>query len=149
MFERTDPNTLRNWLIVAAVAYFLLPHDLLPDFLGLPGRIDDALIMAWLAWFYRSHLRQYVATGFEQEASDPASGADSGRGSSTGSPRAFDAYHVLGVSRSASKDEIQVAYRSRMREYHPDKVAHLGEELRQLAHAKSQDIQRAYRQLNG
>jgi len=31
--------------------------------------------------------------------------------------------------------------------YHPDKVAHLGEELQKLAHEKSQEIQRAYQQL--
>jgi DnaJ like chaperone protein len=34
-----------------------------------------------------------------------------------------------------------------MMEYHPDKVAHLGEELQKLAHEKSQEIQRAYQQL--
>ncbi len=34
-----------------------------------------------------------------------------------------------------------------MKEYHPDKVAHLGEELQELAHKKSLDIQRAYQQL--
>jgi DnaJ-domain-containing protein 1 len=36
-----------------------------------------------------------------------------------------------------------------MKEYHPDKVAHLGEELQNLALEKSRDIQRAYRQLQG
>jgi DnaJ-domain-containing protein 1 len=36
-----------------------------------------------------------------------------------------------------------------MREYHPDKVAHLGEALQTLAHEKSQEIQRAYRALGG
>jgi preprotein translocase subunit Sec63 len=38
---------------------------------------------------------------------------------------------------------------TRMKEYHPDKVAHLGDELQVLAHEKSQEIQRAYRQLRG
>ena len=32
-------------------------------------------------------------------------------------------------------------------EYHPDKVAHLGEELQELAHRKALEIQQAYRQL--
>jgi DnaJ like chaperone protein len=62
---------------------------------------------------------------------------------------AFDAYEVLGVTRSASSDAIKAAYRTRMKEYHPDKVAHLGEELQNLALEKSRDIQRAYRQLQG
>jgi DnaJ-domain-containing protein 1 len=34
-----------------------------------------------------------------------------------------------------------------MTEYHPDKVAHLGEELQELAHQKVLQIQRAYHQL--
>jgi DnaJ like chaperone protein len=152
MFERMDPKTLMKWLILAAIVYFLLPYDLLPDFLGIPGRIDDVLLMAWLAWFYRNHVQQYVATGFGQEPADRASDTDPGEAAAAGSKdsrKAFDPYEVLGVTRSASSDEIQAAYRSRMTQYHPDKVAHLGEELQQLAHQKSQQIQRAYRQLHG
>lgn len=34
-----------------------------------------------------------------------------------------------------------------MNEYHPDKVAHLGEDLQKLAHQKALEIQRAYQQL--
>jgi uncharacterized membrane protein YkvA (DUF1232 family) len=155
MLERMDPKTLVKWLIVAAIVYLVLPYDLLPDFLGLPGRIDDVLIMGWLAWFYRNHLQKYTAMESEkseeseQEQTGRSKGGSAGQGAATGagSSKAFDAYDVLGVTRAASSDAIQAAYRSRMQEYHPDKVAHLGEELQQLAHEKSQQIQRAYRQL--
>jgi DnaJ like chaperone protein len=34
-----------------------------------------------------------------------------------------------------------------MHEYHPDKVAHLGEELQKVAHRKAVEIQQAYEQL--
>lgn len=34
-----------------------------------------------------------------------------------------------------------------MQEYHPDKVSHLGEGLQELAHTKTQEIQRAYKEL--
>ena len=151
MFERTEPKTLMKWLILAAIVYFLLPYDLLPDFFGIPGRIDDVLMMAWLAWFYRNHVQQYVTTGSEQEPVGRSAGAGYQQGSPAGSKHseALDPYEVLGVTRSASSDEIQTAYWSRMKEYHPDKVAHLGEELQKLAHEKSQQIQRAYRQLHG
>jgi hypothetical protein len=140
-----------KWLIVAALVYFLWPYDLLPDFLGLPGRIDDVVIMGWLAWFYRNHLHQYVATGSGSAGSsaDSGSGQNSSRGPASEQSKSFDAYEVLGVSRSASDDAIRAAYRARMKEYHPDKVAHLGEELQQLANEKSQQIQRAYRKLHG
>ena len=151
MLERMDPKTLVKWLIVAAIVYLVMPYDLLPDFLGLPGRIDDVLIMGWLAWFYRNHLQQYVARESEKGQTGQTEAGSGGQGATraTKSSMAFDAYEVLGVTRSASSDAIQEAYRSRMQEYHPDKVAHLGEELQQLAHEKSQQIQRAYRQLHG
>lgn len=145
------PKTLKKWLILAAVVYFLFPFDLIPDFLGIPGRIDDVVAMALLAWFYRSHVQQYVATGSARE--EVGRSADGGFGQ--GSPaqpkhaKAFDAYEVLGVTSSTSSDGIQAAYRARMKEYHPDKVAHLGKELQDLAHEKSQEIQHAYRQLRG
>ena len=146
-----DPKTLMKWLILAAVVYFLLPYDLIPDFLGAPGRIDDLVAMALLVWLYRSHVRQYVATRSGHEAAGRSADAGSGQGSPAHSKhaKAFDAYEVLGVTRSASSDAIQAAYRARMKEYHPDKVAHLGEDLQKLAHEKSQEIQRAYRQLRG
>ena len=56
---------------------------------------------------------------------------------------------ALAIAPSASADEIRSAYKARMREYHPDKVEHLGVELRELARRKVLDIQRAYRQLGG
>jgi DnaJ-domain-containing protein 1 len=34
-----------------------------------------------------------------------------------------------------------------MQEYHPDKVSHLGEELQEVAHRKTLEIQRAYERL--
>jgi DnaJ-class molecular chaperone len=55
---------------------------------------------------------------------------------------------VLGIAPSATADEIRKAYHERMQEYHPDKVAHLGQELQELALEKSQQIQHAYRQLS-
>lgn len=56
---------------------------------------------------------------------------------------ASDPYAVLGVSPGASSEQIAAAYRVRMKEYHPDRVAELGPELRELAHRKTVEIQRA------
>ena len=55
-----------------------------------------------------------------------------------------DPYRVLGVPRSASADELARAYRDRMKEYHPDRVADLGPELQELAHRKTVEIQHAW-----
>jgi hypothetical protein len=59
----------------------------------------------------------------------------------------FDPYLVLGVARNAGKEEIRAAYLRQMASYHPDKVAHLGEDLQQLAKRKAQAINRAYEEL--
>ena len=53
---------------------------------------------------------------------------------------------VLELPADASLDEIREAYRRLMSQYHPDKVASLGRELRELADAKSKDIGAAYQQ---
>ncbi len=67
--------------------------------------------------------------------------------SARSSPSSRDPYTVLGISPSATQEEIRKAYRARMVEYHPDRVNHLGEELREVAHKKTLEIQRAYAKL--
>ena len=59
-----------------------------------------------------------------------------------------DPFTVLGVSRSATFEEIRRAYRIKMQEYHPDKVASLGAELRELAERKAKQINEAFETLS-
>lgn len=54
-------------------------------------------------------------------------------------------YVTLGTSPSASVDEIRKAYKSQMSKYHPDKVATLGTELKELAEKKTKEINIAYK----
>ncbi len=53
-------------------------------------------------------------------------------------------YEVLNVPPNASIDAIRRAYRTIISQYHPDKVASLGTELRALAEQKSKEINNAY-----
>jgi DnaJ-domain-containing protein 1 len=53
---------------------------------------------------------------------------------------------VLELPADASLDEIREAYRRLMSQYHPDKVASLGRELRELAESKSKEISVAYQE---
>jgi hypothetical protein len=62
-------------------------------------------------------------------------------------PCNWNAYKVLGVGIGATFDEIRQAYRERMKEYHPDRVAYLGEELRELAERKAKQINMAFEEL--
>ena len=60
---------------------------------------------------------------------------------------AWDPHAVLGVDRDASDAQLTQAYRERLKQYHPDRVASLGPELRDLAHRKTLEIQRAWSEL--
>ena len=54
-----------------------------------------------------------------------------------------DAYKVLGISPSATDDEVRSAYRKMVMQNHPDKVANLGEDIREAATKKLQEINNA------
>lgn len=73
--------------------------------------------------------------------------ADAERVVSTTSARKSD-YEVMGVEPGASKEEIRKSYLELVKKYHPDRVAHLGEEFKELAHKKFLEIQNAYERLN-
>ena len=54
------------------------------------------------------------------------------------------ALKILGLDDCASIDEIKTAYKKKITEYHPDKVANLGEELKELADRKTKELNLAY-----
>ena len=56
----------------------------------------------------------------------------------------FDPYQILRITTGASKEEIKAAYFNLIKQYHPDKVSHLGQEFQKLADEKAQLINRAY-----
>jgi len=55
-----------------------------------------------------------------------------------------EALKNLGLGVNATLTEIQEMYKELMKKYHPDKVAHLGEEFKQIAEQKSKMINEAY-----
>ena len=57
---------------------------------------------------------------------------------------ASSAYTVLGVSPSATDDEVRTAYRRMAMKNHPDKVATLGADVQKSAAEKFRQIQEAY-----
>ncbi len=57
------------------------------------------------------------------------------------------AYKVLEINPDASDEEVKTAYRHMAIKYHPDKVAHLGEDIQNSAKEKFQQLNAAYEEI--
>lgn len=57
------------------------------------------------------------------------------------------AYQILGISKAATDEEVKKAYRKMAMENHPDKVGHLGEDIRKAAEEKFTQINVAYEKI--
>ena len=55
-----------------------------------------------------------------------------------------DYYEVLGVSKTATEEEIKKAYRKMAMKYHPDKLTGLGEDVKKAGAEKFRAVQEAY-----
>jgi DnaJ like chaperone protein len=53
-------------------------------------------------------------------------------------------YKILEIEKDASNDDVKKAYRKMAVKYHPDKVAHLGEDVQKAAKEKFQKVVDAY-----
>ncbi len=59
-------------------------------------------------------------------------------------PSIDDCYKILEVSSDATDDEVKKAYRRAAMKYHPDKVSHLGEDVRKKAEEQFAKVNQAY-----
>jgi len=57
------------------------------------------------------------------------------------------AYDVLEISSNATDDEVKKAYRDMAKKHHPDKVAHLGDDIKKSATEKFQKVSAAYEEI--
>ena len=53
-------------------------------------------------------------------------------------------YRILEISTKSTNDEVKKAYRKMAVKYHPDKVSHLGDEVKNLAEEKFKMVNQAY-----
>ena len=142
-----------KWLIaILGLIYFFLPMDLFPDLIAGLGWLDDIMLLGviWYLFFRRPSKiddRSDTNRRSESDASGRHSHAsDSGSGE-TSRQTHDDPYSVLGVPSDASQEDIRIAYRLLAAQYHPDKLAHLGDEFQALAEQKFKAIQAAYETL--
>ena len=127
-------------LLALAILYLRIPFDLMPDVSAI-GFLDDLLVLLAALYFGGG-------VDFAGERDSEAAGTRAGRSGCSGGARSTsDPYTVLGVSRGASQEQITRAFREKMKQYHPDRVADLGEDLQRVAHEKAVEIQLAYEAL--
>ena len=147
-------KTIKIIFTAIGAAYFFAPVDIIPDFLGLPGRIDDLAVIIYLVWRYRkmrqpewtqqSSSNESTSQRKSSENSNSSTRVDSGRFKSSPDP-----YSVLGLSKGVNRDKITQSYRELIKKYHPDRVNHLGDEFKKIAHEKTIEIQKAYDEIVG
>ena len=116
------------WLILLAV-YIISPYDAHPLFL------DDLIAAGFLFYILYKMSKQKKQRHYNYYSRSQSSNQSghSKTAESTGPVTLDEAYKLLGVSPSASLDEINKAYREKMSKSHPDKVSHLSEELQEKA----------------
>ncbi len=133
------------WILLC-VLYILSPLDLIPDFFGLPGRLDDLALAIWTFYFLRSGWRP-PGGGRKAGRSRTSSKTEGSTGPDTSGRAPQDPYEVLGVKRGQDLSEIRARYRELLLRYHPDRVEHLGEEFRELAERRTRQITEAFQRI--
>lgn len=86
----------------------------------------------------------YANTSNNRESSSHSGGSRTGSSSNN---YAKDPYKILGLDSSATDEDVKRAYRRFAMKYHPDKVEHLGEEMKRNAEKQFREINEAYEQI--
>ena len=142
---------LKILAVILVLLYLLSPVDLLPDVLPVLGRGDDLFLLVILGYYLiRGRLPGFLQRLIRVDsgrAGNDSNDQDAGPSEDPKERDDRDPYQVLGLERGASIEHIKEAYRRCSQQYHPDKVAHLGPELQELANRKFIEIQKAYEKL--
>lgn len=126
-------------------------YTILQQITGTPTPEEDAVlqriaIMLNLAYSNRDSDYQSFYEAFRRFAEGAYSGYNAGseRQRQYSEDIDCDPYKILGLSKTASNDEIKKTYRRLCKQYHPDKTANLPENERAEAEKKIREIIAAY-----
>ena len=112
--------------------------------IGIPSSTFEALKSMFVGYSYRGGYSSGYGNGY-------GSGYGYNSGSSNYSSNSYhnldDDYKILEVSPDATDEEVKKAYRKAAIKHHPDKVSHLGEEMRKAAEEKFSKVNEAYERI--
>lgn len=128
-FSRADGNMGEEEM--AAILY-------ISDLCGISRSTYESIKSMFMGGYYRGGGSYYGQQGYGQDS-----------GSSTYTTRtASDAdYRILEIAPDASDAEVKKAYRAAAIKHHPDKVSHLGEDVRKAAEEKFAQVNEAYERI--
>ncbi|MBW2623187.1 MAG: DnaJ domain-containing protein [Deltaproteobacteria bacterium] len=146
------PGYVKIILIVLVLLYIFSPYDLIPDLFPPFGWLDDAFVLGLLVYILRKGVLPGILSALFRRQTAQFNRYSQDRTYSTGGSKTNQSgrkspYEILGVGRNAGMEEIHAAFRDAAQKYHPDKVSHLGPELKDLANEKFIEIQEAYEEL--
>ncbi len=122
------------FLIIILIIYIISPLDLFPFV------FDDLIASGFLFYFWRKFKNQKRQKNYYSRSQSQANT----KTEPDGSMSLDESYKLLNVSSDAPLSEVQKAYKEKMSKSHPDKVAHLSEELQKKAKELALEINKAY-----
>ena len=112
--------------------------------IGIPASTFESLKSMFMGYSYQGGYGSSYGSSF-------GSGYGYNSGSSSYSSTTYhnldDDYKILEVSSDATNEEVKKAYRKAAIKHHPDKVSHLGEEVRKAAEEKFSKVNEAYERI--
>mgnify|MGYP003957541891 FL=1 len=129
-------NKYKLYFIIALlIIYIISPLDLFPFV------FDDLIATGFLFYFWRKFKNQKSQKNYYSRSQSQANIRTEPEGSSISVDKS---YKLLNVSSDVPFSEVQKAYKEKMAMSHPDKVAHLSEELQKKAKELTLEINKAY-----
>ena len=129
-------NKYKLYFIIALlIIYIISPLDLFPFV------FDDLIATGFLFYFWRKFKNQKRKKNYYSRSQSQANIRTEPERSSISVDKS---YKLLNVSSDVPFSEVQKAYKDKMAKSHPDKVAHLSEELQKKAKELTLEINKAY-----
>lgn len=112
--------------------------------MGISTTDFEALKAMFLGYAYRSGFGGYGYGNAGYGSGNYSSGSSANYNNFS---NIDDDYKILEITADASDDEVKKAYRKAAMKHHPDKVSHLGEDVRKAAEEKFAKVNEAYNRI--